>query len=229
MRHFGGHMINKEFLAVICADRILGCADKENLNTVFTDENVELRIFSSGEVIYSPECIKKQIGILIEGRALVEPPRSNEKVLLRMLSPSDIFGVANLYCDDQPFVSVIVAKSCCRVLFIDADAFRELIERDTNAMRAYLRFMSNRIVFLNKKISTLTAGSTEKKLAVFLSENQSGGKFSPHISMLAIAETLNVGRASLYRALDALELQGLIRRIGKTIIIPDKNALLNVE
>ena len=89
--------------------------------------------------------------------------------------------------------------------------------------------MSRKIVFLNKKISTLTAGTTEKKLALFLAENQHDGEFSQRISMTAIAEILSVGRASLYRALDSLEAEGLIHRNGKSIFIPDKNALLNFE
>ena len=140
-----------------------------------------------------------------------------------------MFGVANLYANEMPFISVITAKSACRILFIDAEAFRALLERDTDAMRAYLKFMSQKIVFLNKKISTLTAGTTEKKLAFFLAENQHEGEFSSRIPMTAIAESLNIGRASLYRALDSLEAQGLIRRDGKTILIPDKDALISVE
>lgn len=222
-------MITNEMLKHLCADEILGCADRKNLTKIFTSENVRTVSYSAGEVIYSPLCEKKQVGIITDGRAFVEPPRSNEKVLLRILSPSDMFGVANLYCDSQPFVSIIRAKGSCRVLFIDGDAFCSLLELDSGALRAYLRFLSNKIVFLNKKISTLTAGSTERKLAIFLYENQTDGKFSQQSSMLAIAETLNVGRASLYRALDALEAEGLISRDGKTINIPDKNALLNIE
>ena len=140
-----------------------------------------------------------------------------------------MFGVANLYSEDQPFISMITANGNCQVLFIDANAFCDLIERDSVAMRSYLAFLSKKIIFLNKKISTLTAGSTEKKLAFFLAENQHDGTFSQHVSMLAIAETLNVGRASLYRALDTLEAHGLIHRDGKTIFIPDINALLNIE
>ncbi len=222
-------MISQEILAHVKADKILGSADERNLTSVFNDENVTAISFENGETIYSPECEQKQIGIILEGRAIAEPTNSNEKVILRILSPRDMFGIADLYAPEQPFISIITAKGACRVLFIDASAFRDLIECDKRAMRAYLEFMSKKIVFLNKKISTLTAGSTEKKLAFFLAENQHDGKFSQRISMLAIAETLNVGRASLYRALDSLEAQGLIYRDGKSILIPDKNALLNID
>ena len=222
-------MISQEIFDVIKSDKILGYADKNNLEKCFDKQNVYAENFAAGDTIYSPECRQRQIGIILEGRAAVEPTNSNEKVLLKILSERDMFGVANLYASELPFISVIIAKSTCRVLFIDADAFRALLESDAKAMRAYLEFMSRKIVFLNKKISTLTAGTTEKKLAFFLAENQHGGKFSSQIPMTTIAETLSIGRASLYRALDSLEAQGLIRRDGKTVFIPDKDALLSIE
>ena len=219
-------MLSQEILECISSDKILGCADEDNLTHCFNEKTAYAKNFSAGETIYSPECSKRQVGIILEGRAAVEPTNSNEKVLLKMLSARDMFGIANLYASELPFISVIIARSACRVLFIDADAFKALIERDANA---YLEFMSRKIVFLNKKISTLTAGTTEKKLALFLAENQHDGEFSQRISMTAIAEILSVGRASLYRALDSLEAEGLIHRDGKSIFIPDKNALLNFE
>lgn len=222
-------MISKEIFDFIMNDKILGQADQNNLRTVFNDDNIFKKQFKNSEVIYSPDYDQKLVGIIIEGRATAEPINANEKVLLRVLSPMDMFGIANLYAPDQPFISVIVARGNCCVLFIKASAFCSLIEQDAGAMHAYLEFMSKKIIFLNKKISTLTAGSTEKKLALFLAENQHNGKFSQRISMMAIAETLSVGRASLYRALDFLESQGLIQRDGKEILIPDKNALLNIE
>ena len=43
--------------------------------------------------------------------------------------------------------------------------------------------------------------------------------------MTGLSHTLNMGRASLYRAFDALAAQGLLRREGKVLWIPDREAL----
>jgi CRP-like cAMP-binding protein len=43
-----------------------------------------------------------------------------------------------------------------------------------------------------------------------------------------ITDLLGVGRASLYRAIDTLEKSGAITKNGKSIIINDINALLNI-
>jgi len=206
---------------------ILKCADGENINKYFTDNSISVKDFGTGEIIYSPQHKKRAVGMLLDGKAMAEPVGAKDSALLRFMSKNDLFGVANLYSDGEPFPSIIVAKTSVKVLFIDGQAFCSLIDNDSGARQAYLRFMSNRIIFLNKKISTLTAGSTEKKLAFHISENELDGVYSPTVSMSALAEMLSVGRASLYRALDTLENDGLIKRDGKNIYIPDKIALLN--
>ena len=150
-----------------------------------------------------------------------------EKVVLKTHVAGNMFGVANLYTEEPP-PSIISAVEPTDVLFVDGEAFCDMIENDMNAMRAYLAFLSKKIIYLNKEISTFTAGSAEKKLAVFLCENQQDGRFEPSFSMSHLAEMLGVGRASLYRALDSLEADGLIKRIDKTILIPDKYKLSKI-
>ncbi len=206
---------------------ILGTADKKSIDEFLTRDNIEIKDFSVGDEIFSPKSINKHVGIMLSGTAVVSPVSCGENAMLKLLSYPDMFGISNLYSETQPFPSIITAKSSCRVLFIDGIAFMRLIENDNSALRAYLGVLSNKIVYLNQKISTLTAGSTEKKLAVYLAENSCDGEFSQSLSMSALADMLNVGRASLYRALDVLSAQGLILRDGKKIIIKDKNALLS--
>ena len=106
-------------------------------------------------------------------------------------------------------------------------AFKRLLENDTKLLNSYLEFMSDKIVYLNKKICSLTAGSTSKKLASFLLDNQCNNAYTLTASISTLADMLNVGRASLYRAMDVLIDNGLIQRNGKTILLLDKNALLN--
>jgi DNA-binding IclR family transcriptional regulator len=46
--------------------------------------------------------------------------------------------------------------------------------------------------------------------------------------MSRLAELLGMGRASLYRAIDALCDEGLVEKQGKTILIRNKPALLRL-
>ena len=216
-----------ELKKIFASNYILRAADQKNIEKFISQDSVVVKDFCSGDQIFSPSSVKKHVGIILSGTAIVSPVSGSENSMLKMISYPDMFGISNLYSRTQPFPSIITAKKNCRVLFIDGDSFMSLIENDTTSLKAYLEVLSDKIVYLNQKISTLTAGSTEKKLAFFLAENSCNGEFSQTISMSALADMLNVGRASLYRALDCLSAGGIILREGKKIIITDKNALLN--
>ncbi len=205
---------------------ILKHAKSENIDKFLDDDSIFLEKYSSGEIITSPDCKEKYVVIIISGSAVVATCASPDNTLLKIIKENDMFGIANLYSDNESFPSVITAKSNTTAILIDGSAFKMLIENDKDVLLAYLSLLSKKIVYLNKKISTLTAGSTEKKLCVFLAENEHNGIFDPNISMSSLSEMLNIGRASLYRALNVLSCQGLLVRDGKKIIIPDKYALL---
>ena len=166
------------------------------------------------------------VGILIEGCAKVHPYGCEDKTLLKAMKIGEIFGIANLYAEDSYFPSVIIADKNATVLFIDGNAFKNFIENDMIALKNYLSFLSKKIVYLNKKISTFAAGSSECKLALYLIENSADGKLNPTLSMSALANALGVGRASLYRALDKLENAKVIKKDGTDIFITDSEGLL---
>ena len=214
-------MTSEEILRGFSGNAMLRNAKAENIKKYVTDDSARIGRYRSGEIIYSPDSREKTVGIVLSGKVVA----MSENALLTIIPESGIFGIANLYSDDC-YPSTITAKTASAVLLIEEGAFKRLLENDEELLRAYLSFMSNRIVYLNKKISALTAGSAEKKLAVFLADNQQDGVYILPASISSLADMISVGRASLYRAMDSLVDEGLIERDGKRIIIKDKNALL---
>lgn len=205
---------------------LFSTASTSNVNKYLTENNMEIHLFSHGEIIYSPMLKNVSVGIILDGKAHVHPFGADEKTLLKTMHKGDIFGIANLYAEDYRFPSVIISEKHTKVLFIDGDAFKRFIENDPAALKYYLRFLSQKIVYLNKKISTFTAGSAECKLALYIAENSDGKTFHSSLPMSDLAKTLGLGRASLYRALDKLIASNLINRDGMDIHITDKEGLL---
>jgi len=201
-------------------------ADDTVLSTHITESDVALCEFSQGSEICSPLSKEVPVGLLVSGKARVYSADAGNHVLLKSISDGVIFGIATLYSKDSPFPTRICAQKQCTVLFISPDAVRSLIENDKNVMRDFMTTLSTKIVYLNKKISSLTAGSTERKLSVYLIDNADNGVYEQNISASAIAAMLDIGRASLYRAFDKLEAEGFIERRGKTVIIKDEAAML---
>jgi CRP-like cAMP-binding protein len=214
-------------LIYLCSqkNRILSCATRENIDRYLSDKALCVKEFRSGELVYNKDSENKLVGIILCGKVACEPYGAKDNTLLKLMSENDMFGIANLYSENELFPSVITAKTATKVLFINGDAFRSLIENDTAVLRAYLSLLSNKIIYLNKKIATLTAGTVENKLAAYILKNCTDDMRLPQISMSSLAEMLGVGRAYLYRSLDTLERDGAIKRDGKNILVTDKNAL----
>lgn len=198
---------------------------REGLAPVLTDEGCCAQDFEAGEVIHSPRSPKRRLGVLLTGRAVVNTNGATKNALLRFMNAGDLFGVANLFTD-EPYVSVIRADKKCRVLFLTEAAVHALLEREPAFLHRYISFLSGRVCYLNQKIAYLTAGSAERRLALYLSA-QKHAELTLQISLSALSELLDVGRASLYRALDRLVADGYIEKNGRSIRILDRDALTN--
>ena len=221
----GGFMTLFEAFPDIFKNPLFKNTDQKLLTEFFDEGSFEVRVFESQQIIRSPKNESDSVGFIISGVATVSADSGNERFTLRSLSVGDTFGISNLYSEDSPFPSVVSAKGQVTCLLINRQAFKSYLEGVPEALHSYLKMLNEKIVYLNRKITVFTAGSVEKKLAVFLFENRHDGVAELPCSMSALAEMLGVGRASLYRAFDKLTELGLIERKDKQIILLSCNEL----
>lgn len=176
----------------------------------FLQQNGQSRCFAKGEDIYSPAYYSKSLGILLRGKALVE----REQVLLNQLSAGECFGAAALFVQREQYVTTVRAKTDCKVLFLSIEAMQRLLENPQISLN-YIRFLSDRIQFLNRRIASFTAPNVEQTLLSFL--RQQPQQRCEGVSMVKLSEVLNIGRTSLYRVVQQLERDGIIKREGRVI------------
>ena len=188
---------------------------------LFDETGCKVAGFFDRDTILSPQSNTEMAGILLSGRAEITTPDPEHSTLLRYLAANEPFGIANLF-SNEPFVSIIQAHGACRVFLMPETAIQKLLEQDHVFLYNYLGFLSGRIHYLNRKIGYLTAGSAERRLALYLA---SFGTKSVRltVSISALSDLLNVGRASLYRAFDRLTEDGFICKEGRffTLLDPD--------
>ena len=187
----------------------------EYIRSCFSNGKFSVKEFSKNELAYSSSDNAPTVAIIADGSAKVYSECENENALLKTLYSGDVFGIANLYAEDEPFPSRIIASSKTKILFIDGEDFKTFIENDKTALKNYLSFQAKKIVYLNRKISTLTAGNAEKKLLHFIIDHSHDNIFVSPCSMSELADMLQLGRASLYRAIDCLVENGIIEKISK--------------
>ena len=116
---------------------------------LFLQQNGQSRCFAKGEEIYSPAHYSKSLGILLRGKAVVE----RDQVLLNQLSAGECFGVAALFVQREQYVTTVRARTDCKVLFLSLEAMQRLLENPQVSLN-YIRFLSDRIQFLNRRIAS---------------------------------------------------------------------------
>lgn len=202
-----------------------------------TGGSVTLTEHAAGDVLISPDVhFGAAIGIIYSGTASVYSADTVHSVLLRRLGRGGVYGVAALFSTAPP-PTRIIADQPCAVLTLPRHAVRAMLAADPTLLDAYLEFLSGRILFLNEKIACVTGGSAERRLAVHLltlaDDGDNGGDI-PHggnttlrlgVSYTELARQLDIGRASLYRALDSLEAAGAIKREPGRSITIDRDLL----
>ncbi len=191
------------------------------LENTLQSEHAHPLSLASGE-IPPPHC-NEMLGVVLSGKLLILSADTTRSVVLRSVEKGEIFGAASLFCEARAPLSRLKAKSASQLLFLDRAAIHSLLRADPDFMDAYLRLLATRIEFLNGKIRSFTAGSTERRLALWLTAHENDG-FVRNTKLSTLADALDIGRASLYRALDKLEDEGLILRNGRDICLlaPDE-------
>ncbi len=204
-------------LSILSSSPLFCSCTAEEIHTLLKRSGAEKKAFSAGEEIPFREN-GSRIGILLSGKARVFSSEA-EKTPLNLLLPGALFGISSLYADEDPKTRVTAAAGGAKFLFIDETNMGILLEH-TKIRTNLIAYLTNRIRFLTEKIASFTATGAEAKLARYLLGKSDENSLAVSVSSYAsLARSLNVGRASLYRALEELEEGGAIRKEGKEIQI----------
>ena len=188
---------------------------------------LSVRSFSGGERIATDDA-DGALGIVLSGRLSVcRDSYGGGSVVLNVLPRGGCFGVSSILPGGNPPATVIRAVCDGEAVFVSGGGFTELLLDDGEVCKAYIRFLNSRICFLNEKLHTFSGSTVGERVAQALlsAAVENGGALCCDGSMTALAQKLNIGRASLYRALDAMEAQSLIVRSGKHIELLDCEGL----
>ncbi len=184
------------------------------------------QIFHKGDEIFTPQTHDPKIGFLVSGKcAVCRKKDDSEDVVLNILEKYDSFGVLAAFSSED-FPTVVRAMNECTVVFLSKQEIFDIILLCPAISINIINFLANRISFLNRRISTFTCTSAESKLASYiLSEHLRLGTDKIPFNCKRVATIINVGRASIYRALDSLSSEGVILYDTKKINIKNLGLL----
>ncbi len=180
----------------------------------FCLESCEDTRAARGETLYTPAQFRRCLALVLSGRLRV----TRGELLVGELEAGEWFGAAALFNDREEYPATLTALKECRVLFIPQSVVEQLMERWPKIGANYVRYLSGRICFLSDRLNSLSAGSAGDKVRQFL-QSRAENSGAVTLSATDVARALGLGRASVYRAFEALEAQGVLRREGKTMFL----------
>ena len=186
--------------------------------------------YEKNDVVYDKTNFSRSLGIVLDGRLRVTKENADKRpIVMSTLQRGALFGAAALFNSEPEYATKITAIERSRVLFLPQRLIKRMIEREPDIAENYIRYLSERILFLNRKIYFLTAGTAEQRLAGFLMDNLAVGEYSEMpMPMHRLADALNMSRASLYRAFDELTESGAVSKQGKLVCINNAELLKNL-
>ncbi len=206
---------------------VFSTLDEHHITSAIDDGLVYIRDLCASEVVYDSSTPPNEIhpAIVYDGTLRVFSSDEDRDVCLKILNQGSLFGVTNVFSSHPQPISCIRAQKKAKIIVIKQDAFRRFIEENRAFMYGYFAFLSDRIEFLNKKIRQFTAGTAERRLAIYLDTLSDNDVFTLPIPYSKLCEMLDIGRASLYRAIDTLIEKGIISHDGKMITVHERLAL----
>lgn len=174
--------------------------------------------FSQGDIMQNNKTLCK-IGIIVKGKAIIKS--GEDGVIIKKLEKNDVFGVASLF-DNPKHLTSVIATTDCSIITMNKSFIENCIKENNKIALNYIEVLAKRVSFLNTKINAYTAKSAENKLYTYLLQlPRLNNEIELTVDMSTIAKMLGIGRATLYRAFDKLENNGIIIKNDKKIILKE--------
>ena len=198
------------------------------LRDALQNERCRRQRYAKGSVIFAGTHFERALGFLLTGQIrVVRVNHDGREMLISRQTAGAVFGAAVLFCDAETYPTELHCSTACEVLFVPEALLREWMQKDFRLAENYIRYLSGRIGFLNSKIGGLAAGDSVRRLSCWLTEHAQDGTVTLP-AMASLASALNIGRASLYRAVEALEAEGVIRRSGHSVLLLQPETLFGL-
>lgn len=173
--------------------------------------------FNYGDELY--RC--GSVGIILKGTGkIIRKNDMGQSVTLRSIGVGEAFGMASVFGEWKENRSSIIASAPCEVVYISESSLKRIFGQYPAVAENYIEYLTDKIRFLNRKLDTFTADSTEEKVYEYLlSRADEKGNVSLDFGMAELSRRLKIGRSSLYRSLETLQNNKLIKRNKNSFVI----------
>ena len=217
--------MNENVLQFLSSVFLFRGVNTKTVEEILEDIDVKILDFSKNDFVFSST--EAMVGFIVEGECLVNKTRHDGGcVSINRLQKHDSFGILSVLSENTEFPTAIIAAKQSRVLFIKKDDVERIVDKYPKIAKNLINFLTEKIIFLNERITTYSGGTVEEKLASYLlSIYRKTKSVEIKLNKKRSAEVIGCGRASLYRAISELEKQNYILIKDDKIILKDPTGL----
>lgn len=139
--------------------------------------------------------------------------RRGKQLTIETLKAPQLLAPAFVFASENRFPVNIEAKEKCEILVINKNIFLEFLHQHPAVMRNFLQLVSDRTLFLSKKLNAFALQSLKSRILNYLRMH------GTILNQQEVAQILGVARPSLARALSELASEGCIRMEEKEMRI----------
>ena len=167
---------------------------------------IALREFGIGDFIVFQGTVCQSLYLLYSGRVRTNMVNEEGKqVTIEEIEAPRLLAPAFIFATDNRFPVNITTLTNCEELVLNRTDFVDLMHREKIVMQNFLRIISDRSIFLSRKLNAFALQDLKTRLLAYLREHE-----NPR-SRQEIADILGVARPSLARVLSELADEGYLR------------------
>lgn len=195
-----------------------GITEEQLLPLILAPEHT-CRLYKDSDFVAMQGESYRSLFILCSGSVRTQMVNAEGKQLtIETLRAPELLAPAFVFSSENRFPVNIEAKEDCEILIVNKKSFLEFMHQHPVVMHNFLRLVSDRTLFLSKKLNAFALQSLKSRILNYLHVHGS------ILNQQEVAQILGVARPSLARALSELTHEGCMVTEGKETRINDVKA-----
>lgn len=191
-----------------------------SLNSFIKNYNWYEKTYLKGEVDFNENIFLKDLNIVLKGSIKIAKVMENGlEILYDIVEEKSCFGFASVYesIKLEGLYAEAMKDSC--IFCINYDEFEKIIKENPIFFKKFMVFQEYRLLFFIRRFENSFITSPYEKLLYFFNYSKQLNIFEIKMQKTHLANYLNIGRASLYRELNKMHKESIIKLCDNKILI----------
>ncbi len=198
----------------------------------FNEYNYQIVNYSKNDIIALEGSPCTKVGLVLSGSIDVKRIlTSNSTIHLSSFRSGNLFGEVIAFSDTKEYPATVISATNSEVMFISKNDFIKFCTNNPDFLTMFLNELTNKIINLNKSITSLSLTSIRHKICNYLLTEykyQNSLFIKLNMTKQKLSEVLGIPRPSLSRELINMKNDNIIDYSKDFIKILDKDKLESI-